>query len=358
MLSCSTRLRVALLMLPCGKRPVDKRATHSAKAAFSFKPQGHMPSDVDLVYTWVDDRFPGFRDELLGHAIDPRDRDPNRTRDNLQIMRYSLRSIARFAPWFRRIYIVSCRPQRPRWLSSDPRVAIVHHDEIMPAENLPTYNSTAIASYLHRLPGLAERFVYIDDDELFLAPVRPADFIDEASGKDIVRGWPKRMVRSGDFDPRTCSASDLVFAATQELLDRDFGRAERPEVHHLPLFVERAAYAAMMERDDPAIEHTRASRFRRAGNIVPNIYYRFARIAGGNAELRLIADGDAGYASLDNFFPWTAFNLWRIDRARPKFVTLNDNFNQRPWRSAEAVVRWFLDRWLPDPSPFEIAVSS
>jgi hypothetical protein len=314
-----------------------------------------MPSDVDLVYTWVDDSFPGFREELLRHATDLRDRNPNRTRDNLQLLRYSLRSVARFAPWFRRIHILSCRPQRPRWLSGDPRLSVVHHDEIMPAEHLPTYNSTAIASYLHRLPGLAEHFVYIDDDMLFLAPVDRADFMDQASGRAIVRAWPKRMVRSGEFDPATCSASDLVFAATQELLDRDFGRSERPQVYHLPLFAERAAYADIMESGEPAIARTRVSRFRRAGNIVPNVYYRFAQIARGNAELRPIARGEADYASLDNIVPWTAWNLWRIDRTRPKVVTLNDNFNRRPWRSAEAVTRWFLDRWLPDPSPFEIA---
>ena len=48
---------------------------------------------IDVVYTWVDDTFPGYAEELARHAGKPADRNPNRTRDNLDLLRYSLRSL-------------------------------------------------------------------------------------------------------------------------------------------------------------------------------------------------------------------------------------------------------------------------
>ena len=44
------------------------------------------------------------------------DLNPNRYRDNLSILKYSLRSLERFAPWIRRVFLVTCRPQKPAWL--------------------------------------------------------------------------------------------------------------------------------------------------------------------------------------------------------------------------------------------------
>ena len=57
-------------------------------------------------------------------------------------LKYSLRSVAENAPWFRNIYIVT-NGQVPVWLNtSNPRVRIVTHDEIFEyKEHLPTFSS-------------------------------------------------------------------------------------------------------------------------------------------------------------------------------------------------------------------------
>lgn len=67
-------------------------------------------------------------------------------------LRYSLRSAERYAPWIRRIYILT-DDQTPAWLdTSNPRVRVVSHREIMPAEILPVFNSCAIELFLPRFP--------------------------------------------------------------------------------------------------------------------------------------------------------------------------------------------------------------
>ena len=111
---------------------------------------------IDLVFTWVDDSFPGYREAMNKYVADPHDLNPNRTRDNLDVIRYSMRSVAKNLPWVRRIYLVSMRPQVPRWLDvNHPRISLVHHDQIMDAGVLPTFNSFAIVSHLHLLPDLS-----------------------------------------------------------------------------------------------------------------------------------------------------------------------------------------------------------
>lgn len=104
-------------------------------------------------------------------------------------LRYSLRSVAMYAPWIRNIFIVVCDyATLPSWLNtSHPRVHIVRHSEIMPAQYLPCYNSTTILHFISNIPDLAEHFLYADDDMFFFKHVSPDFFFDE-------KGLPIRRV--------------------------------------------------------------------------------------------------------------------------------------------------------------------
>lgn len=66
-----------------------------------FSPEAGEP--IDVVYTWVDDSLPGHCQSLHEHARTAHDLSPNRTRDNLDVLRYSLRSVEQFAPWVRNV---------------------------------------------------------------------------------------------------------------------------------------------------------------------------------------------------------------------------------------------------------------
>ena len=88
----------------------------------------------------------------------------------------------RNVPWLRYIWIVTQRPQRPSWLpplvagAGPGRIRVVHHDEFMSAAALPTYNSLAIECYLPRIAGLAEHWLYSNDDTMILQPTHISDF--------------------------------------------------------------------------------------------------------------------------------------------------------------------------------------
>jgi UDP-N-acetylglucosamine-lysosomal-enzyme len=114
---------------------------------------------------------------------------PNRFQDNDEL-KYSLRSIEKYAPWIRNVYIVT-NGQIPSWLNlSNSRVKIITHDQIFTNKShLPTFSSPAIESHLHRIPGLSKKFIYFNDDYILAKPVYYDDFYTQSKGFKIHLAW-------------------------------------------------------------------------------------------------------------------------------------------------------------------------
>src|SRR3546814_20539042 len=66
----------------------------------------------------------------------------------------------------------------PRWLdANNPRVRVVTHQELYRAKDtLPTFNSSGIETQLHHIGGLAEHFLYFNDDFFLGDFCVPEDF--------------------------------------------------------------------------------------------------------------------------------------------------------------------------------------
>ncbi|XP_061085200.1 N-acetylglucosamine-1-phosphotransferase subunits alpha/beta isoform X1 [Conger conger] len=114
----------------------------------------------------------------------------SRFEDNEEL-RYSLRSVERHAPWVRHVFIVT-NGQIPSWLNLDnPRVTVVTHHEIFQNEShLPTFSSPAIETHIHRIPGLSQKFIYLNDDVMFGKDVWPDDFYSHSKGQKVYLTWP------------------------------------------------------------------------------------------------------------------------------------------------------------------------
>jgi len=311
---------------------------------------------IDVVYTWVDDQQPGYRELLSRYAEAKRDSDPSRTRDNLETLRFSLRSLQRYAPWVNRVFLLTCRPQVPSWLNTaHPRLTVVHHDDVMRKDLLPTFNSFAITSHLHRIPNLSPRFIYLEDDMLFLAPVTLDDFVAPEGLPWVFEG--KHVAPRFDqiARPERESGWNLALAQSNQLLDQRYGVSVRHQVNHVPILIDKAMWAQTLDNFPDSLEFTVRSRFRTLGNFAPEYLYLRSLLAEGKARLanRQQTRARSGYVPLENFWPVTAWRLWQVHRRRPKWVTLNDNFGSKPSRIAEAMMRRRLQSWLPTPSDFE-----
>ena len=114
----------------------------------------------------------------------------SRFEDNDEL-RYSLRSVEKHAPWVRHVFIVT-NGQIPSWLNLDnERVTVVSHSDIfLNKSHLPTFSSPAIESHLHRIPGLSDWFIYMNDDVLFGRDVWPDDFVAASGAQKVYLTWP------------------------------------------------------------------------------------------------------------------------------------------------------------------------
>uniref|UniRef100_A0A673ZQ18 N-acetylglucosamine-1-phosphotransferase subunits alpha/beta n=1 Tax=Salmo trutta TaxID=8032 RepID=A0A673ZQ18_SALTR len=114
----------------------------------------------------------------------------SRFEDNEEL-RYSLRSVERHAPWVRHIFIVT-NGQIPSWLNLDnPRVTVVTHQDVFQNHtHLPTFSSPAIETHIHRIPGLSQKFIYLNDDVMFGKDVWPDDFFSHSKGQKVYLTWP------------------------------------------------------------------------------------------------------------------------------------------------------------------------
>lgn len=317
-----------------------------------------MPREpIDLVVTWVDDAVPGYLEQLQRHARSAHDRNPNRTRDNLQLLRYCLRSVERFAPWVRRVLLFTQRPQVPAWLAREA-VEVVHHDQVMAPELLPSFNSFALLSHLHRLPGLSRRFLYLEDDMLFGAPVAPEDF---AGADGRIRVFPRWSFSPGAARRADAAGSpwNAAVAQANHLLDARFGRARRRFANHVPLLVDCAFWEEMLAAWPEDVRRTRESRFRAAGNVAPeHLYPHYLLATGrGSAESWLRTCRRSFYFPLENSLALTRALIAAARLLRPQFLTLNDNFGAQPDAAVVRAVSGFLEGYLPAPSRFERAAA-
>lgn len=130
---------------------------------------------IDFVIAWVDGSDPEWqkdRDKYRGAAGESA---PNLYRD-WDNLHYWFRGVEKYAPWVNKIHFVTCG-HLPDWLNTDhPQLNIVKHTDYMPAAYLPTFSSHAIELNLHRIAGLAEQFVYFNDDMFITGQVQPDDF--------------------------------------------------------------------------------------------------------------------------------------------------------------------------------------
>lgn len=122
---------------------------------------------IDFVVTWVDMNDPKWQQDFARSSgkIDNTRNEVSvaRFRD-YGLLKYWFRGIEKFAPWVRKIHFVTCG-QQPDWLdTSHPKLNLVNHEDYIPAEYLPNFNSNVLEIYMHRIPGLSEHFVYFNDD--------------------------------------------------------------------------------------------------------------------------------------------------------------------------------------------------
>lgn len=146
----------------------------------------HETYPIDIVVPWVDDTDPVWRAKKAKHTgAEIKEGNTEARYRDWDNLKYWFRGVEKFAPWVRHVYFVT-DDQKPEWLNVDhPKLKWVKHTDYIPHEYLPTFNSHVIEWNLHRIEGLAEHFVYFNDDVFLIRDTKPEDFFKDGVPCDL-----------------------------------------------------------------------------------------------------------------------------------------------------------------------------
>lgn len=246
------------------------------------------PWPVDVVYTWVNGNDPAWVDMWnRQYPEQPLDVDRFVQKEELK---YSLRALCKYLPWFHRVHIVS-NCGRPSWLKDHPRINWVSHEDIFPdLANLPTFNSHAIEACLHRIPGLSERFVYFNDDVFVTQPCYYTDFYDQ-NGRSIAQLEPYGMVAENNLWDATRDFLAPAMNCQARLLAK-YPWYKATQLHkHTPYVLLKSVLEDIDREFHDDLERTRSHRLRSPEdlNVTSFLYHHYALASGNSVE------GDAPY---------------------------------------------------------------
>jgi len=211
-------------------------------AAFSVDEQGesdsHQCSEVpiDAVITWVDGEDPKHAEKLKNYLIEqgierPASAPATRYNDRGEIS-FCVASILKHAPWIRTIFILTDQqtPNLMQWIERTPfsdRVKIIDHTEVFEGhdQHLPTFNTRSISAALWRIPGLAEHFLYLNDDFFFIKNTKPTDFF--VGDKVVLRGHWSRWASLENWVKKRKSDWQSLLGKTKQSSRPGFKQAQR-----------------------------------------------------------------------------------------------------------------------------------
>ena len=342
-----TRLAVSQLP-PSGGVPAVLNMPLSSAVTFA----------VDVVYTWVDGedeawlatkaRAAGVADE---RAFSERAHDVSRFADHDEL-RFSLRALEQFAPWVNHVWIVTAG-QLPAWLDQDhPWVTVVSHEQIWPdGEGLPTFNSHAIEACLHRIPGLAEHFLYLNDDMIFGRPVQASQFFHP---NGIGKSYASRALV--DFAPSAAGeiASSTAAKNARRLLSTRFGVTFTRKFFHTAAALTVSGLTELEAEFPEVFAETRRAVFRTVHDVAAagSFYLNWGFLTGR------VVPGQIRYTYIDPAAEDARGRLAALARHRA-FDTfcINDGATEQTVeerRRTDALIRSFLAGYLPVRGSFEL----
>jgi hypothetical protein len=161
-------------------------------------------------------------------------------------------------------------------------VTVVRSEEFFAdTSTLPTHNSHAVEAQLHRIPGIAEHFLYSNDDMFFGRTVEPELFFTPAG----VTKFVECDVRIGVGAPApTRSGHDNGLRMNRALLRERFGRTIVRDLEHCATPLRRSVMAELEQTFADDFARTAASRFRSSTDIsVTNSLYHYYALMTGRA---------------------------------------------------------------------------
>ena len=329
--------------------------------------------DIDFVITWVDMDDPKWQAEFSKYVCKEKSTKNGiskaRFRDN-GFLRYWFRGVEKFSPWVRKIHFVT-NGQKPKWLdTNNPKIHLVNHEDFIPKQFLPTYNSVVIERYIHKIQGLAEHFVYFNDDFYIINKVEEGRFFRNGLPCDIAvfdynpswSQWYKRIknnigIINQHFDKREVMAThhnkwfdkSYGLKARWNYILKSYGKFITLRVPHNAQPYLKTTFDEVWNAAEKELTETSSNRFRALTDLTPELF-RMWQICRGNFE---------PYNTYKDtrMFPLIIHHkqaVRAICRQSYSLICLNDNVHIRNYGHVIGNIKDAFQHILPDKSSFEI----
>jgi endonuclease/exonuclease/phosphatase family metal-dependent hydrolase len=302
--------------------------------------------DVDVVFTWK--RQPSD-DALLTiaskYCLESHGHKITRFRET-GTLEYAIHAATQNMQWVRKIYIVT-NDERPCWLGSDnSNIIIISHKQIWPTlrmgSDLPTFNSIAIETHLHRIPGLSEHFIYLNDDMFVGKPLPKSYFFH--SGRPLV----------------SLNPSDRVTPMTDPAKVDGVGWPQAVIGTHGPYVARKSTIEKVQSTWTKYFEVTSSSRCRSPGDTQSKYKHHVKPPFWVYNWYGLATNTSAGVVTgvlfMDTrFTPSKFYKSLLASPVAAEFFTLNDDFSADPVEGSRGIskmLRFLASYFSPYPSSY------
>lgn len=339
---------------------------------------------IDIVLPWVDDTDPKWkkeREKYMTSFIESRKNLAHYFRD-WDTLRYVFRSIEKNMPWVRYVHFITCG-HLPSWLNRNhPKIRIHSHEEYFSKESLlPTFSSHPIEVNIHNIPGLAEKFIYFNDDTLAIKEVTPERFFQDHKLVDYLvldlprYGWIYDHIRIKDTYGYICKNDielvnekyplcNLARQKPELFLDDSYPYTDRLrnkiftalhyykwiKINHNPQAFLLSSVKECVNDFKDKIDQTSKNRFRTSDDVNQYIY-RFYNLFRGNFIPHYFNDDFCVVLSSVERYKRERENLFR-----KTFICLNDSpfLREDEYPALKKLVDRDLASSFPEKSDFEI----
>ena len=243
---------------------------------------------IDAVIAWVDGNDPVHKAKRYKYAgvkeltNDEVGGDIRFT--NVGEISYCVASLLRFAPFLRKIFIVtdSQNPNITEFIDKyfpdrTTEIVLVDHKDIYAGYEscLPIFNSLSIETMLWRIPDLSEHYIYLNDDFFIVSPVTVNDFYRD--GKAVCYAEPfsvpfARLIRA--IKPRR--KGHKIFGFKDSMLNAaDYLGENRsfPYIGHIPLAMKKSLQEKFYAENPDLMKANMSPRFREPHQFNPQALY-------------------------------------------------------------------------------------
>ena len=285
-------------------------------------------------------------------------------------LKYWFRGVEKFAPWVRKIHFITSG-QKPDWLDAEnPKINLVSHKDYIPQQFLPTYNSVVIERYIHKIPGLADHFVYFNDDFYIINSITPERFFRNGLPCDIAAfqynpswsQWYRRIKNNIRIINANLSKPEVMARFHNKWFDKSYGSRARWNylLRYYDKFITlrtphnaqpylKSTFEEVWQAAGKELTATSVNRFRASDDYTPELF-RTWQICKGNFE-------PYNTYSDTKMFPLMIKSKKAIKAIREQsysLICLNDNIHIRNYNQIMAEVRDAFESILPEKSSFEL----